>query len=259
MALGRTLEDAERQTRILVRHLAALEAGEFGTLPPGIYARGFVHNYATYLRLNPQEMLHLFNESRGEIETYYRPQAVAQPMSTAGPISPNFVVIVFVVGMLAVVTAWGYTLLVQPPPPRPVTTEPTAANATPTSIAGRTVAPPTTTTGGLTVGGANAVMIATPAAVPSPVATPVTQFKVTLKATEYVYLKVRVDGQVLKDGFLMRGETLDVPAGKSVKIYSGKPGAITHTVNGAERGPLPAEAFRNAPEGYEVKELAPNG
>jgi cytoskeletal protein RodZ len=257
MSLGRSLEDAERQTRILVRHLAALEAGEFEQLPPGIYARGFVHNYAAYLRLNPQEMLRLFNESRGENETYYRLQPVAQPMSTAGPISPNFVVIVFVVGMLAVVTAWGYTLLVQPPPPRPVSTEPTAANATPTSIIGRTVAAPTITTssGGLTVGGS--AMVATPAAPPS--ATPVTQFKVTLKATEKVYFKVKVDGQVIKEGFLQRGETLDIPAGKSVKIFCGSPGAITHTVNGVDRGPLPPEAYRNMPDGYEVKDVSPNG
>lgn len=255
--LGRSLEDAERQTRILVRHLAALEAGEFGNLPPGIYARGFVSNYAAYLRLDPQEMLNLFNAARGETETYYRPQPVAQPMSTAGPVSPNFVVIVFVVGMLAVATAWGYTLLVQPPPPRPITTEPTVPNATPTSIVGRTVAPPTTTAGSPTVGGGVAVV--TPAPVPSPSATPVTQFKVTLKATERVYLKVRVDGQVVKDGFLQRGETLDVPAGKSVKIFSGNPGAVTYTVNGADRGPLPPEAYRTMPDGYEVKEASPNG
>ena len=258
IGLGRSLEDAERQTRILVRHLAALEAGDFATLPPGIYARGFVHNYAAYLRLNPQEMVRLFNEARGEVETYYRLQPVAQPMSTAGPISPNFVVIVFVVGMLAVVTAWGYTLLVQPPPPRPVSTEPTAANPTPTTFAGRTVAPSTTTTtGGVMVG--NAVVVTTPAVASSPSATPVTQFKVTLKATDDACLTVRVDGVVFKETCMKRGETLDVPAGKSVKIYSGKPSAITYTVNGADRGPLPPEAFRTKPEGYEVKELPPNG
>lgn len=254
LSLGRTLEDVEQQTRILVRHLTALEAGEFDRLPSGIYARGFVHNYAAYLRLNPQEMVRLFTEARGETETFYRPQPVARPVSTAGPISPNFVVIVFVVGMLAVVTAWGYTLLVQPAPPRPLAAEPTVANATPTAIINRTVAPtrPNPAAGVTITGSSSAVANAATAPVAaSPSATPATSVTVVLKATGDAYYTVSVDGQQFRMGLLKAGDTLDVPTGKSVKVQCGKPSNVTYTVNGQDRGVLPNEAFRNA-GGYEI-------
>src|SRR5439155_10772470 len=143
LGLGRSLQDAERQTRILARHLAALENGEFQLLPAGIYARGFVFNYANWLQLNPQEMVRLFNEARGEPEVAYKPQAVGgKPVNTSGPFSPNFVVIVFVIGILSVVAAWGYSLIVQTPPRKPIIHVPTVA-ATPTAItAGNTLSTP---------------------------------------------------------------------------------------------------------------------
>lgn len=249
LALGRSLEDAERQTRILVRHLAALEAGEFDQLPPGIYARGFMHNYAAYLRLNPQEMVRLFVEARGEVETYYRPLPVARPMSTAGPIAPNFVVIVFVVGMLAVVTAWGYTLLVKPPKTSAIIVEATQLAPTPTVIIGRTITPSQVATGGIAIGSAS---------VPTATATPAppTNINVTLKATAAAYMQsITVDGQAFKTDYSMKpGETLELPPGKAIVIKSAAPGAVKYSVDGMDKGTLPNEAYYvKSPAGFTIK------
>jgi cytoskeleton protein RodZ len=57
---GITLDTAARATRIRVEYLEALEHGELRVLPGRAYATGFLRNYATFLRLNPDEILQTF-------------------------------------------------------------------------------------------------------------------------------------------------------------------------------------------------------
>jgi len=54
-ARGVDLFRVERDTKIRVRFLAALEEGNYEELPADVYARGFLRNYATYLGLSPEE------------------------------------------------------------------------------------------------------------------------------------------------------------------------------------------------------------
>ena len=83
--VGETLRDArenrgvdlhrvERDTKIRLKFLAALEDGEFTELPGDVYARGFLRNYATYLGLDADQ-----------IEEDWRAEAGAAP-----PIRPAF-------------------------------------------------------------------------------------------------------------------------------------------------------------------------
>ncbi|MBM3139736.1 MAG: helix-turn-helix domain-containing protein, partial [Chloroflexi bacterium] len=53
-ALGLTLADAERDTRINRLYLGALEDEHFDTLPAPVYARGFMRSYARYLGLDAE-------------------------------------------------------------------------------------------------------------------------------------------------------------------------------------------------------------
>lgn len=50
-----TLDDAEEQTHVRWKYLAALEQGRFDDLPEEVYAVGFVHRYAQFLGLDPAE------------------------------------------------------------------------------------------------------------------------------------------------------------------------------------------------------------
>lgn len=59
-ARGRTLEDAERDTRISQRYLQALEDERFDLIPAPVYARGFLRSYAQYLGLDPGPLLARF-------------------------------------------------------------------------------------------------------------------------------------------------------------------------------------------------------
>ena len=57
---GVTFEDAERVTRIPRKYLEALELENFGILPAPVYARGFLRSYASYLGLDPGDLLPFF-------------------------------------------------------------------------------------------------------------------------------------------------------------------------------------------------------
>lgn len=84
-ARGLTLEDAERDTRISRRYLAALEAEQFHIIPAPVYARGFLRSYSQYLGLDPQEMLAMF--PREDDDPYGRAGEPERP-SMERPVSP---------------------------------------------------------------------------------------------------------------------------------------------------------------------------
>ena len=56
-ARGIDLLRAERETKIRRAYLAALERGDFASLPGAVYVRGFLRNYAQYLGLDPDEAI----------------------------------------------------------------------------------------------------------------------------------------------------------------------------------------------------------
>ena len=231
------------------------------------------YNYANWLQLNPQEMVRLFNEARGEPEVVYRPQPVGRQVNTSGPISPNFVVIVFVIGILSVVAAWGYSLLVQTPPKKPIIDVPTVA-ATPTAIAGAsalisttaisptagagTIRIPTTvgTTTGTTTGTTPAAAGASSAAAGTTVATgaagttvsptPATSLKVIITSSVKSWVEIYADGDknAKSVGYINPGESREIDARQTVTIYCGKPDNVTYNVNGVDKGTLPKEALQ---------------
>lgn len=57
---GLTIEDVAKATKIKASFLLALEKGDYKKLPSGIYAQGFISNYAQYLGVSKREALALF-------------------------------------------------------------------------------------------------------------------------------------------------------------------------------------------------------
>lgn len=109
---GVTLKEAEQATRITRHYLAALEEENFDALPPLIYQRGFVRNYAVYLGLDPGKMLALFEESHGEGGGKQAGVTAPPPIDMPNHWAPNFAVIGFAVVLSAIVFAWIYAALV---------------------------------------------------------------------------------------------------------------------------------------------------
>ncbi len=63
---GVDLIRAERDTKIRVRYLSALERGDYRQLPGAVYTKGFLRNYAIYLGLDPEDVLRQWRRERGD-------------------------------------------------------------------------------------------------------------------------------------------------------------------------------------------------
>ena len=118
---GVTLKEAEQATRINRHHLSALEDENFAALPPLIYQRGIVRNYAAYLDLDPAKLLSLFGEAHGDHQPANEPVLAMKPLDMPNHFTPNFAIIAFMVVMSAIVFAWLYSAYLAPPEALPTT------------------------------------------------------------------------------------------------------------------------------------------
>ena len=75
------LARVERDTKIRIRYLSALERGDYRDLPEPIYTRGFLRNYGLYLGLDPEYLIDLYRlESGTAVERPAMPSA-RRPMA----------------------------------------------------------------------------------------------------------------------------------------------------------------------------------
>jgi len=69
--LGLALSDVFARTRVSVRYLAALERGDFSSLPVSVYVRDFIKQYAKILDVNPlyalQEYDHYLKNTKNQV------------------------------------------------------------------------------------------------------------------------------------------------------------------------------------------------
>src|SRR5262245_27438353 len=75
---GVDLFRAERDTKIRLKYLAALEDSDYDALPPLVYTKGFLRNYAIYLGLDPEDILARWRDETQVGRKQERP-AVAPP------------------------------------------------------------------------------------------------------------------------------------------------------------------------------------
>lgn len=210
---GVTLREAEQATRINRHHLAALEEQTFDSLPPLIYQRGIVRNYAVYLDLDPSKLIGMFEEAHGITATGSTSRVTPPPIDMPSHWAPNFAMIGFAVVVSAIIFAWGYSIYVTPSTddtdspavatantPVTETTTVTAtlpdAPAPPTVVATEPPAPTATTEENVEIGGR-----ATEA--------PVYETGLAIEATEDIYLSIAVDDQVVYDDMLTAGSETD--------------------------------------------------
>ncbi len=121
---GVTVKEAEQATRINRLHLAALEEENFSALPPLIYQRGIVRNYATYLDLDPAKLIGMFEEARGGAIAPISIVPSVPPVDMPRQWVPNFAVLAFLVVMSAVVFTWFYSAYFAPGGTVPTSTPP---------------------------------------------------------------------------------------------------------------------------------------
>lgn len=112
---GVDLFRAERDTKIRFRYLSALEDGAYEDLPPPVYTKGFLRNYAIYLGLDAEDLLERWRDEMESVRSAERVAVAPPPMPIAAPgrrvtITPGM----FVAGLvLLVVLAFVGYLAVQ--------------------------------------------------------------------------------------------------------------------------------------------------
>jgi len=76
------VKDVEKATKIPSRHIKNIEEDNYSKLPPDVYTRGFIKNYATFLGLNPKKILNLYDKERGlekRVKKHTQPKAKPKP------------------------------------------------------------------------------------------------------------------------------------------------------------------------------------
>jgi nitrogen fixation protein FixH/transcriptional regulator with XRE-family HTH domain len=120
-AKGIDLLRAERETKIRRAYLAALERGDYASLPGGVYVRGFLRNYAQYLGLDPDEAVAQWHhETPAEVPepAIVVPRPLVAPRKGLVLTSGAVVGVVVTVVVLAILGYIGFQLVryIEPPP-----------------------------------------------------------------------------------------------------------------------------------------------
>lgn len=107
------LSEVEAATRIRFRYLRAIEDEEWDVLPGGVYTRGFIRTYASFLGLDGDRLVSDYRES---VEPWHRSAEAPQPqavggVSSSGPrgiaLGALVVIAVIAVAVIAIVAVPG--------------------------------------------------------------------------------------------------------------------------------------------------------
>lgn len=236
---GLELVDIARETRVPIRHLAAIEADAHESLPALPYAIGFVKTFARHVGLDPAATSAQF---KAETTKGVHVPVVLAPLEPLDErrVPSRALIAACALGLvtvIAVVWAYGAGLIAVPEPeqqPAPVVAaaEPPPE---PAPVVADSAAPLPTETVDPTVVDPNASAAATEDAAAPPVSA---DGPVTITASEDAWFKVYGDGGTVKMGILQSGESYTVPADPTgLKLWTGNAGALRLSVGGK---PLPA-------------------
>jgi cytoskeleton protein RodZ len=268
---GFDLADVARETRIPLRHLSALESGNFGSLPALAYSIGFVRTYARYLGIDADNAARQYKSETTQLDAMI---TAAPPEMDNESRLPSRTVVLGSLAALATLAAVfiAYAVLrndeaaapdaaatadaTARAPVAPVQAAPVLSDTAAPPVAETLAPPPMLTSDGV----AGAPPAITPAPVPAasalpampsangPVLAGVPTIGLVLRAKEDSWIKVSDGGPVsLKIGILKAGETYSVPQVPNLRLQTGNAGGLDVIYNGRLMPPLGAkgEVLRN--------------
>ena len=209
-----SLEDIADQTRIPLRHLQNLEAGEWSNLPAPTYTIGFAKSYASAVDLDRTEIGEDLRAEMGGQRFEAGSPEVFEPADPARTM-PKWLVLsaIGAIVLLIIVMTWLNNRSLEPE----VVEEP-AAEVTATAPATQPAAGP-----------------AQPAQTPPGPATG----QVVLTATEPAWIQVTDGGRTLFSGELAAGQSFTVSQNATAPLLkAGKPEALRVTVGTATAPPV---------------------
>jgi len=260
-----SLETVSLETKIGVRLLEAIEAGQFEKLPGGVFRRSFVLQYARALELDPEEIASELNQLNqfDEIPALPNSETVMarEPRSDSGfgfrgDISGlsgstlgSLITAVGVIMACALVYSWWQA-------PRTAKVEmasvqPTAriVEAAPATVAEAPTPPPQA-----------APTVPTPEAGLGP-ADPA-HVRVGLSADETTWISISSDGKNVFAQSLEAHQTKIVEASSKVRLLVGNAGGLEISLNGKPIGPIgprgQVRVVELTPAGFQIVQRKPN-
>lgn len=98
--------EAEQDTKIRSKYLAALESEDFDVLPGAVYTRGFLRTYASYLGLDSQLFIDEYNSRFGRFEDEHEQVANRRLRLNERRRAPRFRTVAIVCLILGAIAAW---------------------------------------------------------------------------------------------------------------------------------------------------------
>ena len=239
MELGRELADIAHQTRVPLRHLTAIEAGQHDTLPALPYTIGFVKSYARILGLDPDVTAEQFRRETTKPDRVI-PTMDHEPIEDVRvPTRAAALLGLVLLGVVALaVAAWGLGWFGGDETP-------VAAEAPAGSDDGATVAmdtPPASAPQATSPVAADAPAgdpAATAAATPAPAAPTGGAIVVTAREDAWVKIYETGSGRSVFQGVMAAGDRYEVPADRQdLMLWTGRAGALDLTVGGTAIPPL---------------------
>lgn len=238
---GLELADIARDTRVPLRHLAAIESDSHESLPALTYSIGFVKTFARAVGLPPEEIGAQFKAETTKVA--HVPQTMPLEPLDESRLPPRGVVAASAIGVVLIVAAiwaWGAGMFEREPSP-PVVAAPTEASA-PADTAESAALPdeqpalPVSETGDIGVPPPTTAVPAVPTETAQPLDpnTVPAGGPVVITATEEAWIKVYdAANQTVKMGILQAGESYQVPADRGdLQLWTGRAGALRITVGG---------------------------
>lgn len=257
---GFDLVDVARETRIPLRHLNALEAGDFSNLPALAYSIGFVRTYARYLGLDSDATARQFKTESPQLESQLT--ATMPEMDSESRLPSRNVILGSLAGLgtlVAVLVAYSALKGDDVPATETGSTDATATTVQSPPVLSQTAAPPVAETiapppAPVDPATTSVAPTAPPAGAPAlptangPALSGVPTVGLVLRAKEDSWIKVSDGGPVsLKIGILKAGETYSVPQVPNLRLQTGNAGGLDVIYNGKLMPPLgvKGEVLRN--------------
>ncbi len=248
--LGLSLEEIEAVTRIRVRYLEAIEAGNWDALPPGVYTRGLLKMYGRAVGMRPNSVMRMYLTERPTEARQPEPQLISRPLVTEPRVS--FETIYSAVVLLLAAGLFGWMIVTQLWPRIEASRQP-GPEATATAAAVAIAVGQPSPTGGTPVATVRAdtrptrppMPVSTTRALTSPTpkatATPASGLWLDVAAdADDIWIIVRADGDEVFNNFVRAGESMTFQAGDRLYLKSGLTRATKVSINGTAIDELPA-------------------
>lgn len=214
---GKSIKDVEATLRIRSQYLEALEKNDFEQIPGEAYVKAFLRSYASYLELDPQELINEYARLRKQAEPHPPPK---EPTFTSFPISGRILLLVFAIILAFLAFILFRPLIFQSEEEKPAPTQE------------KSVTQPATEPVEAQTEEATMPLFQEEPTMPPLVQEP-KKVKITVKVVgNESWLRVLVDGEPEFEGILTQGEERTWEGTETVSLRIGRPSSVEVFKNG---------------------------